>query len=315
MSESFYPTLEPPAAGSAESGPDHPAVMILEDELIIATDLRTRLEAMGYTVAGIHTDGEHAIRAMTRERPELILVDIGLHGDLDGIEAARRVRAEHDVPLVFITAYGDDATRIRAMEVPASAYLLKPIADEEFSGIIRKLLPAAVPPASQAKPPCQEPPKPATQQVRSATTAPPAPSPRVSVPAPAPLETTRAAPQEGPPQVSRRPVRAATPKAPVLAARARRRRAMKPQWEYVFNTYLPRHHCVLYRDNVLGVQLQVITKTSGWVVRPKTYYFIDGVRRSFDSEAKLIRHLHRLMVRRWRAQLPFWKRVRSWFLR
>jgi len=85
---------------------------------------------------------------------------------------------------------------------------------------------------------------------------------------------------------------------------------LRPQWQYVFNTYLPRHHCVLYRDNTLGIQLQVMTKTSGWISRPKSYYFIDGVKGSFHTETKLIRRLHRLLIRRARARLPFWQRLR-----
>jgi CheY-like chemotaxis protein len=314
MSEPHLATIDAPAAPGTEPEGDHRTVMILEDELIIATDLRTRLESMGYTVAGIHTDGEHALQALSREKPELILVDIGLHGHLDGIEAARRVRAERDVPLVFITAYGDDATRMRALEVPASAYLLKPIADDEFRGIVRRLLPGVPRIPAPVVPPPETLPRPAAPPQPASTVAPPSaaagPSPPLSV-------VPRVAPSPVPgsaPLVSRRPVRPATPKAAVSAARARARRSLKPQWEYVFNTYLPRHHCALYRDNTLGVQLQVVTRTSGWISRPKSYYFIDGVRGSFPSEGKLVRRLHRIMMRRARARLPILHRLRLLFV-
>ena len=292
-----------PSTTEVNRGP----IMILEDELIIATDLRTRLESMGYTVAGIHTDGEDALEALSHEKPGLILVDIGLHGELDGIEAAKRVRADHDVPVVFITAYGDEATRMRALEVSASAYLLKPIADDEFSGIVRKLLPGV--PRIPAPVP-RTPPESAEAIVAPAPPVEEAPAPAVEGDVVVAPVVKTAPPALGRSPVSRRPVRPAVSRGPVSATRSRTRRSLRPQWQYVFNTYLPRHHCVLYRDNTLGIQLQVMTKTSGWISRPKSYYFIDGVKGTFSSETKLIRRLHRLLIRRARARLPFWQRLR-----
>ena len=90
-------------------------IMIVEDERILALDLAETLDELGYTVAGTASRGEEAIELARRLDPQLILMDVRLEGDIDGITAAETIRDEHDVPVVFLTAHADDDTLQRAI--------------------------------------------------------------------------------------------------------------------------------------------------------------------------------------------------------
>jgi signal transduction histidine kinase/AmiR/NasT family two-component response regulator len=107
-------------------------ILIVEDEFIIAKDIEQSLRQIGYQVAGITGTGADAIRVARELRPDLILMDIQLRGSIDGIEAARQIRQESGVPVVFLTAYADDGTLARAREVAPYGYLLKPFATREL---------------------------------------------------------------------------------------------------------------------------------------------------------------------------------------
>ncbi|MEE9465707.1 MAG: response regulator, partial [Candidatus Neomarinimicrobiota bacterium] len=80
------------------------SILIVEDELIIAEDLKIQLEAAGYPVVGVVDTGEDAVRYVDSEHPELVLMDIKLAGSMDGIEAAGAIQEQHDVPVVYLTA-------------------------------------------------------------------------------------------------------------------------------------------------------------------------------------------------------------------
>ena len=106
--------------------------MIVEDEKIIALDLQRRLERFGYSVIGMASDGAEAI-ALARERsPDIILMDIMLAGSMDGIEAAKQIRAQLAIPVIFLTAYTDEKTLERAKEVEPFGYILKPFKEREL---------------------------------------------------------------------------------------------------------------------------------------------------------------------------------------
>ena len=100
-------------------------VLVVEDEQIVALDLRMCLEALGYDVA-CETSGEAAIETASRLKPAIVLMDIHLDGDLDGIEAAGQIRREADIPVVFLTAYADSRTISRAAAASPSGYVVKP---------------------------------------------------------------------------------------------------------------------------------------------------------------------------------------------
>jgi len=111
-------------------------IMIVEDERILALDLAETLDELGYTVAGTASRGEEAIELARRLDPQLILMDVRLEGDIDGITAAETIRDEHDVPVVFLTAHADDDTLQRATSTDASAYLVKPFKPPDLRCVI-----------------------------------------------------------------------------------------------------------------------------------------------------------------------------------
>jgi DNA-binding NtrC family response regulator len=99
------------------------SILIVEDEQIVAIDIQTQLEDLGYRVSGTAISGEQACRMVERDQPDLVLMDINLDGPLDGIETAKQFR---HVPIVFLTAYADADTLRRATAVEPYGYLVKP---------------------------------------------------------------------------------------------------------------------------------------------------------------------------------------------
>jgi light-regulated signal transduction histidine kinase (bacteriophytochrome) len=111
-------------------------IMVVEDERILALDLAETLDELGYTVVGVASRGEEAIELAGRLDPQLILMDVRLAGEIDGITAAETIRDEHDVPVVFLTAHADDDTLHRATRTDASAYLVKPFKPPDLRCVI-----------------------------------------------------------------------------------------------------------------------------------------------------------------------------------
>jgi diguanylate cyclase (GGDEF)-like protein/PAS domain S-box-containing protein len=107
-------------------------VFIVEDEMLVARDIKSRLEKLGYQVIGTAARGDDAVSRVLSERPDLILMDINLKGDMDGIEAADRIRAEADLPIIFCTAYSNDETLARAKVTVPYGYVLKPFDNREL---------------------------------------------------------------------------------------------------------------------------------------------------------------------------------------
>ena len=115
-------------------------VLVVEDEVIVALELQNHLERLGYDVVGSVTSGEKAVRQAAQLQPNLVLMDIRLDGDLDGIEAARRIRAAHDIPIIFLTAFGDEETLERAKETGPFGFILKPFKERELFATIEVAL-------------------------------------------------------------------------------------------------------------------------------------------------------------------------------
>jgi CheY-like chemotaxis protein len=92
-------------------------ILIVEDEVIVATDLSRKLERLGYEVCGTAMEGEEAVALASSLRPHLVLMDIRLEGSMDGIEAARAICRNLDVPIVYLTAHSDTATLARLYRV------------------------------------------------------------------------------------------------------------------------------------------------------------------------------------------------------
>lgn len=102
------------------------SILIVEDEPIIAADLHDRLSDLGYRVQGIVDTGEEALREVSKQVPDLVLLDVQLAGKLDGVETALRLRDITEVPLIFLTSNSDDATFRRARQAQPRAFISKP---------------------------------------------------------------------------------------------------------------------------------------------------------------------------------------------
>ncbi len=111
-------------------------VLVVEDGVIMARDIERRLTTMGYRVVGLSTTGEEAIRKARDVHPDLILMDVHLKGPIDGIQAAEQIRQAADIPIVYATAYSDDATLKRARVTEPFGYVLKPFEERELRTII-----------------------------------------------------------------------------------------------------------------------------------------------------------------------------------
>lgn len=111
-------------------------ILIVEDEAIVALDLQSKLELWGYQVPMTAMTGEEAIRLTGQIRPDLIFMDIGLRGSMDGIQAAEYIRAHMAIPVIFLTAYGDIRTRQHVEAIAPVAFLTKPFSDEDVLGAI-----------------------------------------------------------------------------------------------------------------------------------------------------------------------------------
>ncbi len=111
-------------------------ILIVEDEKIIAKGIEKRLKSMGYAVVGLAGNGLEAIHLAVELRPDMIFMDISLGDGIDGIEAAETIRNQIDVPIVFLTAFSDDATLQRAKLTEPFGYVLKPYEDKDLQTAI-----------------------------------------------------------------------------------------------------------------------------------------------------------------------------------
>jgi len=110
---------------------------VVEDESIIALQIRTMLASMGYSVCGNASSGREAIDKAGEMRPDLILIDVMLKEPMDGIEAAGQIRARYGIPVIFISGCADDETLQRARGVGHFAYLTKPFTERGLDSAIK----------------------------------------------------------------------------------------------------------------------------------------------------------------------------------
>ncbi|HZI51980.1 MAG TPA: EAL domain-containing protein [Terriglobia bacterium] len=115
---------------------DKVRMLVVEDERIVSMDLQRRLKAMGYEIAGAAVSGEEAIEKAESLRPDMVLMDIMLDGELDGTQAAEIIRARFSIPVIYLTAYADSATLERAKITEPFGYILKPFEERELHGHI-----------------------------------------------------------------------------------------------------------------------------------------------------------------------------------
>lgn len=115
-------------------------ILIVEDESIVAMDIKHRAEGLGYEVTAITPSGEEALEHVAGTRPDLVLMDIVLKGEMDGIEAAQKIRDSYDIPVVYLTAYSDERTLKRAKITEPFGYIIKPFEDRELHSAVEVAL-------------------------------------------------------------------------------------------------------------------------------------------------------------------------------
>ena len=113
-------------------------VLIVEDEIVVASEIKLRLEAMGFMVIGIVNNGRDAITAADEHYPDVILMDITLKGSMDGLEATREISLKSDIPVIFITAHTDTPTLDSAREASSHGIFTKPFSDDELMAAIQQ---------------------------------------------------------------------------------------------------------------------------------------------------------------------------------
>ncbi|MEG3842302.1 response regulator [Microcoleus sp. herbarium14] len=107
-------------------------ILVVEDEIIVAEDIAGRLKKLGYAVTATVASGEEALEKVAENRPDLVLMDIVLKGEMDGVTAAEKIRTRVDVPTVFLTAYADEKTLERAKLTNPFGYIIKPFQQNDL---------------------------------------------------------------------------------------------------------------------------------------------------------------------------------------
>ncbi|MDQ3830199.1 MAG: response regulator, partial [Candidatus Tectomicrobia bacterium] len=113
-----------------------PQIMVVEDESIVAEDMKAMLEGFGYTVPVVAFSGEEAVKKAFDTHPDLVLMDIVLKGQMSGVEAVERIRSRCNIPVVYVTAYADEKTVRRAKATQPFGYILKPFDARELQTAI-----------------------------------------------------------------------------------------------------------------------------------------------------------------------------------
>lgn len=115
-------------------------ILMVEDEAVIGADYMTRLKTMGYVVLDIVESGEEAIKKAEELKPDIILMDITIEGNKDGIQAAEEITERFGMPIVCLTAHSYDATMEKYFKERPAYYLTKPVRDEKLNTTIKMAL-------------------------------------------------------------------------------------------------------------------------------------------------------------------------------
>ena len=116
-------------------------ILIVEDEVVLSRGIQYRtLQSLGYDIAGAAYTGEEAITQAEQTCPDLVLMDIHLRGGMDGIEAAKAIQSQYDIPIIYVTAYDDEETIQRAKMTQPFGFLLKPFDEADLRTAIEMAL-------------------------------------------------------------------------------------------------------------------------------------------------------------------------------
>ncbi|MDD2982073.1 MAG: response regulator [Crocinitomicaceae bacterium] len=115
-------------------------ILVVEDESIVSKDIQNTLIKLGYEVSGAASNGEKALSLIKSESPHIVLMDIMLKGDMNGIEVAKIIKEKYDIPVIFLTAYADEATLNKAKLAEPYGYLIKPFKEQDLQATIEMAL-------------------------------------------------------------------------------------------------------------------------------------------------------------------------------
>ena len=115
-------------------------VLIVENERIIANDIKQRLEELGYNVIGISGTGKDALKIIHETNPDLILMDVVITGEMDGIETAKQINKLYSIPFIYLTAYYDDEILEQASLTEPAGYITKPFSNIGLHAAIQMAL-------------------------------------------------------------------------------------------------------------------------------------------------------------------------------
>jgi CheY-like chemotaxis protein len=115
-------------------------ILIVEDENILALGLKKKLENLGYLVTNIANSGSETLKMVNETIPDIVLMDIVIKGDIDGIETAAELNKNYSIPIIYLTAYADDEILKRAARTEPYGYILKPYKEKELKANIEMAL-------------------------------------------------------------------------------------------------------------------------------------------------------------------------------
>ncbi|UKN00565.1 response regulator [Paracrocinitomix mangrovi] len=115
-------------------------VLVVEDESIVSKDIQHSLKKLGYNVVGAASTGEKAFELASSEKPDIILMDIMLKGDMNGIDTAQKVKEELQIPVIYLTAYADESTLEKAKVTEPYGYIIKPFKEVDLHTSIEMAL-------------------------------------------------------------------------------------------------------------------------------------------------------------------------------
>lgn len=113
-----------------------PRILVVEDEQVVAVDIESQLTQLGYDVVGVASSGEEAVRLAKEKSPDLVLMDIQLHGSTDGIAAAAQIRRRSQVPVIFVTAHANSEFIDRATKAGPFDYVTKPYSSNDLNATV-----------------------------------------------------------------------------------------------------------------------------------------------------------------------------------
>jgi DNA-binding LytR/AlgR family response regulator len=115
-------------------------ILVIEDEAIVSKDIQQSLEKLGYNIVGAAATGLKAIELAKETKPDMVLMDIMLKGEMSGIEAAEQIRKEYNVPVIYLTAYADESTLAKAKVTEPYGYIIKPFKEVDLQTSIEMAL-------------------------------------------------------------------------------------------------------------------------------------------------------------------------------